>query len=255
MSESTEIRMACHHGWLVLSDERVSLVHRRSLRRKPLWTVQRAAVAGASLRREPEGYTVSVRTRAGKELPVVRLHPADALRVVKLLGYAPALLSPALDTPAQRDSVSRVRCKGGRIEVSRDAIAFVPGLIRLGRVTPWRLKRDRISGVACLRLPGTRLLHDLELHTMDGRTLRVRKVRPEAALRLLHLIGYVPGTLPQQPVMQREALETHFFTGEADEAPEKITPATKTRSNRARRQAVLRDLDELWAQQRSASMA
>lgn len=253
MAGSLEIRMACHRARLVLTDERVSLVRRSWLRRKPLWTIQRAAVAGASLRRAPTGNLVLLRTRAGKDLPVMGLHPSDALRLVKLLGYAPAALSPALDAAEHEGDVSRIRCKGGRIDVSREAIAFVPA-IGVRRAAPWWIGRDRIAGVACLRLPGTRMLHDLELHVLDGRTLRMERVRPDAALYLLRLLGYVPGALPEQPAAQREALELHFFAGEFDEAAEgKLI--VQTGQHAARRRAVLRDLDELWKQQQSASIA
>lgn len=253
MAGSLEIRMPCHKAWLVITDERVSLMRRSWLRRKPCWTIQRAAVAGVNLRRTLAGSIVLLRTRAGKDLPVTGLHPSDALRLVKLLGYAPALLSPSLDRAEHGDRVSRMRCKGGRIDVSREAIAFVPA-IGVRRAVPWWIGRDRIAGVACLRLPGPRMLHDLELHALDGRTLRIERVHPDTALRLLRLLGYVPGTLPAQPAAQREALELHFFSGDSDETAEgKLT--VQTGRHTARRRAVLRDLDELWKQQQSASIA
>lgn len=252
MAGSTQIRMACRNGWLVLTDERVSLVPRGLFRRKPLWTVRRAAVIGASLHREPKGYAiiVSLRTRAGTDLPAVRLHPANALRLVKLLGYAPVLLASAQDDGQRQDSVSRARCKGGRIEVSQDAIAFVPG-VGLRRAKPWRIERERISGVSCLRLPGAHLLHNMELHLKDGRALRIERVRMDAAWSLLRQFGYVAGTPPKQPLAQREVLEMHFIEDEFGAAQGRARVTIQTGSYKTHRRAVLRDLDELWRQRQT----
>ena len=250
MAGSTQLRLACHNGWLVITDERVALVPRGLLRRKPLWTIQRAAVAGTSLRREPKGYMMALRTRAGTDLPVVRLHPADALRLVKLLGYAPALLAPTREAGQHQSGIMGIRCKGGRIEVSKDAIAFVPG-VGLRRTTPWRIERERISGVSCLRLPGARLRHDVELHLKDGRALRIERLPASMALGLLHLLGYVPGTPPAQPLAQREALDMHFVAEESDEGQEQGRVTIRTSPHAPARRAVLRDLDELWRQQQT----
>lgn len=253
MPGSSEIRMTCHKGWLVLTDERVSLLPWQVPRRKPLWSIQRAAVAGASLRSEPEGYTVLLHTRGGRELPVPRLHPIEALRLVKLLGYSPAMPSAPVGTPKLQNNFARVRCKGGYLHLNRSTVVFVPHIglgIGLHRAAPWRIARDRISGVSCQLQEGAHMLHNLELHTLDGRTLVVEHVHPKAALHVMDLLGWVPGRLPEQPQVQREAIALHFFGLHSGDAQAKSMPAILFSRTRAARRVVRRKLDKLWERQR-----
>ncbi|MGH2515738.1 MAG: hypothetical protein ACRDHP_08785 [Ktedonobacterales bacterium] len=249
--------MVCHKGWFVLTDEYASLLPRGTLRRKPRWFIQRATIAGVSLRRDLAGYTVSIRTQSGHDLPLTRVHPLDALRLAKLLGYAAAPLTQARGSPAGQQSVARAYCQGGRIEFSGKTLAFIPAL-RVRRAASWEVAIDRISGVSCLRQPGPRMLHDVEIHTRNGRTLQVRRVRPDAALRLLDALGYIPGSLPEQPLDQRDALEMQFAIpdhDDEDEAPPGL-PAIRTGTNAPIAQrSVRRDLDDLWARQRTTSIA
>lgn len=254
MPADMEIRIPCREGTLVLTETYARLVPRGPFPRKSRWYIERGSAVGVSLHREGARYCAAVRTRSGDDLMLTRLLPLDALRLARLLGYAAGQLAASGDSSTSNGG-PRVRCQGGTITLSGDTLAFVPGL-RLRRAEPWAVAMDQVSGISSLRQPGVRLLHDLEIHTRNGQTYQVRRVRPDAALRLLDALGYIPGAMPEQPQDQRDALEMQFALPDGDEEQAPSLPAILTGTDASLpSRSLARDLDDLWERRRTATSA
>lgn len=249
MMHTVQLAVLCREGRIVITPEGVSLARRHSLRRRPKWTASRAEVAGASITREPGAVCLTICVSGAAPHRVHPLFPADALRVIELLGYTSGA---AFVLPSATDKRQKVQmpCAGGHAELTSQQLAFRPRL-------PWRsawawtLSLAEVSGASTVMRPGTSRLHDLAIHTADGRTFALRRLRPEHALALSRQLGHLYAALPAEPKSQREALEYHII------AKPRVLPALEQfdiapPQPQRKRGKVQRELDDFWSQQRSA---
>lgn len=248
MMHAVLLAVQCREGRLVITPEAVYLARRHSLRRRPKWEAERTEVAGASITREPRAVRLTICACDGTPRHVHPLRPSDTLRVVELLGYADA--TAILPSIADTRQIARMPCAGGHIELTSQQLTFRPRL-------PWRsshawtLARAEVSGVSTIMRPGTRMLHDLVIHTTGGGIFVLRRLRPEHALALSRLLGHLYAALPAEPKSQREALEYHVVAKpRARPIPDEIAIAPPR--PRTKRRNVQRELDHLWRRQRGA---
>lgn len=250
MWQTVQITTPCRQGRLVITNETVSLVSQRWLRGRARWSVARENVAGASVLREPGVVGLAICTTDGVIHCVDPLLPGDALRVVAELGYAGGG-SPALSASAEPRHVIRMACAGGRAELGADGLSYHPRL-PWRQARAWTLPLDQIAGASSSTRPGVRMLHDLAIHTTDGRVFALCRLRPDHALALARLFGHLYAALPTEPTSQREAIEYHITT-----KPQTLLPPASIEIEPSRRQAkqrkLERELDDFWKQQRGAT--
>lgn len=251
MVHTMQLATRCRQGRLVITSKTVSLRRRHSLRRRPLWMVERTQVVGASIAREPGVVCLRICTGDGASRRVDPLVPVDALRVVALLGYAigvsPALCSDTQGLPA----AVKMPCAGGRAELEGSRLTFRPRL-PWHQSHAWTLSLDQILGVSSTLRPGARMLHDVAIHATDGGIYVLRRLRPEHAFALSRLCGHLYAALPVEPKSQREAIEFHITTPlRSVSAP--VPLAIEPSKRRTKRRRLQRELDDFWSQQRSAS--
>lgn len=247
MMHAIQLAVLCREGRLVITRESVSLFRRHSLRRRPKWTVARADVPGACVMRRPSTVYLTISAIGCQPRFLRPLHPVDALRVVELLGYA-AGASPALYVnPAVAEFVA-LPCAGGRALFTGERLTFSPRL-PWRRARTWTLSFAEVSGAGSSTRPGTRMLHDLIIHTTDGRIFTLNRLRPEHALALLRLFGNQYAALPTEPTSRREALEHHTLAKPRPlSAPEQVAIASP--QPQAKPREIQRELDDLWSRQR-----
>lgn len=254
---AVELATPCRQGRLIITRETVRLERRQALGRHPRWTAARADIVGASIAREPGTVYLLICEGDGTTHRVDPLVSSDALRIIELLGYA-AGVSSVLSGGANTQQKVRMPCAGGRAELDGGWLIYRPRL-PWRRSTTWTLSLDQILGVSSVTRPGTRMLHDLAIHTSDGRAHVLRRLRPEHALTLSRLCGHLYAALPAEPKSQREALDYHITSTPRTlpanlPAPVAVEPpAQPTRKRRPKHRGVQRDLDDLWTQQRSAT--
>lgn len=269
--DAVQLATPCRQGRLLITRDTVTLTRRHALGHRPWWMVARAHVVGASVAREPGVVYLLICTGDGAARRVDPLASADALRVVDMLGYA-AGVSPFLSGAASAQSAVKMPCAGGHVALAGGRLTFHP-LFPWRRATAWALPLDQILGASSVTRIGPHRLHDLAIHSMDGKVYALRRLRPEHALDLSRLCGHLYAALPAEPKSQREALEYHITAKPRPlpvglPPPITITPPRQAQTQyQARQQSqrtpphpqppkrrgVQRELDDFWSQQRSAT--
>lgn len=250
MTTAEQLAAACRQGKLVITTGSVSLTPRRTLRNRPGWMVERERVVGVSIARKPRSVCLRICTDDGISHLVDPLISSDALRVVDLLGYAPGV-SPVLSMHSLMDRPVKMPCAWGHAELTDTQLTFRP-LLPWHRERSWSVVLDDIVGASNTTPPGTRMLHDLAIHTTGGQVYVLRRLRPQHALALTQRCGHMYAALPAEPKSQREALEYHITTKSrsiAASGPLAIEPARR----QAKPRRVQRELDDFWNQQRRST--
>lgn len=250
MVHAVQLVVPCRQGRLVITPETVSLLARRSLRSRVRWSAVRKDVAGASVTREPGVVGLVICTAHGVERRVDPRFPGDALRVIELLGHAVGGASSLSAGSTSRHAV-RMPCSGGYVVLAEERLSYHPRL-PWRQVRGWALPFAAIAGASSTTRPGPRLLHDVAIHTTDGRVFALCRLRPHHALALARIFGHLYAALPAEPKSQREAVEYHITTkllASSAPVPLAIEPARR----RAKQRKLERELDDFWSQQRGAT--
>ena len=239
-----ELVAPCAHGQLIISDVFVGVQPVRGRARRCHWAVKRNAVSGADLLRTRTAYALAICLRGGQHLTVERVSPQQAVEAVGLLGHAPAHRTrlPMLRTRLP----VRLRCREGRFVIMPDRV-LLRSRLPIPREPRWVVPRSVLSGVSMRLLPGAGMLHDLTLHTIRGDAIRLEQVRPDDALRVITLLGYLDAEAASRaqarqasrswPLSERSAL--------ADEHQEPLGVHPRAASKKRRSHRELRELEEL----------
>jgi hypothetical protein len=183
-----ELVAPCAHGQFIISDVFVGVQPVRGRARRCHWAVRRNAVSGADLLRTRTAYALAICVRGGQHLTVERVSPQQAVEAIELLGHAPA---NRMRLPMFRMRLPvRLRCREGRFVIMPDRV-LLRSRLPFARQPRWVVPRSALSGVSMRLLPGAGMLHDLTLHTIRGDAIRLERVRPDDALRVVTLLGYI----------------------------------------------------------------
>lgn len=217
MQPTVHLETTTRQGQLLITEEMVMLRPRAAKHRAAL-TFPRARITGASSYRAGIGRTMVLHVSDGSTLRLDEVPARDALAVVALLGYARMLLPQSERAGWERKAFAT---RQGRLQVTSDTV-----LLR-SRINPfakphWQAPRTQVTGISSRRAPGTRMGHEVRLHTTDGEVLNLGSLSPDRTIALTRTLGHI-AALPEVPeivVESRAALwdDARRTTGAAPEA-------------------------------------